>query len=267
MRLTLLKASLVLTAILSVVLTGGPAFGYAFSYYSGFGTSAFDENNNTSPITYPGVGALPSPGQLGEGGEGFDEEGLFVRFQDGKIYGALTNSFGSSAYSRLWNETYQTGHLFFGFNGAYDQFAIDLDDGNLYQVNTWGYIPDLPGTYHNNTTIRNAVGAFRMTDGLHIGTLTDFMMTHMTGYEGVLDGPDPLAPSGNSDTYVYEWRIDMSLLTAYLDDPVGSVKFHHTLACGNDLIEREAAIPEPGTLILFGSGLIGFGLYARRKKK
>jgi hypothetical protein len=266
MRLGSHKTILVLTTVLSVLLTAGPAFGFAYSYYSGFGASVFDANNNTSPINYPGVGYLPSPGNLGEGGEGFDEEGMFVELQSGRVFGALTNSFGSSAYSSMWHETYQTGHLFFGFNGVYDQFAIDLDEGTLYKVNAWDYIPDLPGTYYNNTAIRDAVGAFRMTDGVEIGSLSDFMMTHLTDYEGLVEGKAPLS-SGSADTYIYEWAIDMSLLMPYLNEQATSVTFHHTLACGNDLIERDAAIPEPATLILFGSGLIGFGLYHRRRKK
>ena len=263
----MLRTSLVLTTILSFTLIGGPAFGFAYSYYSGFGTSVFDENNNTSPINYPGIGYYPSPGQYGEGGEGFDEEGMFVEFNSAKIYGALSNSFGSSGYSTGWNQTYPAGHLFFGFNGAYDQFAIDLDDGTLHKVDQWRYILDIPGSYYNNTAIRNAVGAFRMTRGVQIATLSDFMMTHMTNYEGVVEGASPLVPSSVDDAYVYEWAIDMSLLTPYLTEQATTVKFHHTLGCGNDLIEREAAIPEPATLILFGSGLIGFGMYTRRRKK
>jgi len=250
---------------LGFVLAGGSAYAFSFSYYPEFGTSVFDANNNTSPINYPGVGYLPSPGSYAEGGENFDEEGLFLGYKNGSLYGALTNSFGAGAYSPSWQQTYATGHLFFGLNGAYDQFAINLADGKLYKVNAWENIQNIPGSYYSNATIRNKVGAFRMTSGVYIATLSDFMMTSLKNYEGVAEGPNPLAPSSNRDTYVYEWRIDMSLLSSYMSGPASKAKFHHTLGCGNDLIEREVAIPEPTTLILFGSGLLGFALYRRRR--
>jgi len=259
------KSTIVIALLLGLTLCTGSAFGFSFSYYPEFGSSIFDADNNTSPISYPVVGYLPSPGHLGSGGEAFDEEGLFVGEKNGVLYGALTNSFGASAYSTDWAQTYQTGHLFFGFNGAYDQYCIDLDNGNLYAVSAWSYISNIPGTYYNNTTIRNKIGAYRMSSGTLIGSLSNFMMTHLTNYEGIVEGGEPLSPFSNRDAYVYEWAIDMSLFNG---GTLSSVKFHHTMACGNDLIEREYnfnAIPEPATLILFGTGLLGFGIYRRRK--
>jgi len=257
------KAYLAIAVFLGIMLMSGSAYGFAFSYYPGFGSSVFDENNNTSPINYPGIGYYPAPGQYGTGGEGFDDEGLFLAFEDGSLYGALANSYGDAAYSipEYYDRYYPTGNLFFGFNGAYDQFAIDLADGKLYKVNAWEGILDLPGSYYNNLTIRNQAGAFRITDGVLIEQLADWKETFLPDYE-----PNPLFPSADRDTYVYEWRIDMSSLAAYLGEQATTATFHHTLACGNDLIERDVAIPEPATLILFGSGLLGFGLYRRRRK-
>lgn len=42
--------------------------------------------------------------------------------------------------------------------------------------------------------------------------------------------------------------------------------FHWTMTCGNDVIEGNAPIPEPGTLLLMGAGLMG-ALPWRRKRK
>ena len=95
-----------------------PASAFNFHYYD-FGDSPFDENNNWSPINYPGgIGNLPSPGTLGEGGEEFDLEGLKVAVDQDYVYIALTNSFGYSAYSTGWGRNYNLGDLFIGTNGG-----------------------------------------------------------------------------------------------------------------------------------------------------
>lgn len=46
--------------------------------------------------------------------------------------------------------------------------------------------------------------------------------------------------------------------------------FHWTMTCANDVIEGEiykAAIPEPGTMLLMGLGLVGIGAIGRRKQQ
>ena len=64
----------VLIASLAVILFSSQAFGFGYMLYDfGDQTTAFDHNNNYSPIYYPygdpEIGNLPSPGNLGEGGE------------------------------------------------------------------------------------------------------------------------------------------------------------------------------------------------------
>jgi hypothetical protein len=85
------------------------------------------------------------------------------------------------------------------------------------------------------------------------------MLTYSPGLETT-----PLLPDDtNGDTYIFEWRIDRSLLGW---DGVSSIFFHTTLGCGNDLIEYTyPGIPEPGTMILVGIGLVGAGIIVRRK--
>lgn len=50
----------------------------------------------------------------------------------------------------------------------------------------------------------------------------------------------------------------------YFADDVG---FHWTMQCGNDVVEGKASVPvpEPGTMTLLGTGLIGLAGYSRKR--
>jgi PEP-CTERM motif len=253
------RLSIFIIALLALGL-GNVAMGFSWTagYYN-HGPSPFDANNNASPISYPyGVGYLPSPGSINEGGEKFDLEGLFVAFDANYLYVALANSFGMSATSLSWGSTFYQGDIFFGYGGEKNTYAIDVSTGNFVSVDLWTYIERKPGSYYANSAICNRVGAYNVVFGDILGGANQ-SLTFWDGLESAPMTPDPTG----GDTYVFEWKIDRGLLGW---DGASDIFFHTTLGCGNDLIEYTyTGIPEPSTMILLGLGLFGAGLFARRK--
>lgn len=78
---------------------------------------------------------------------------------------------------------------------------------------------------------------------------------------------------GGAGAYIGAATYDLSstglIITFDTDKEVfaDDVGFHWTMQCGNDVIEGTAhvPVPEPGTMILLGSGLIGLAGYARKR--
>jgi len=247
---------ILVSALVIFLLAFSPTFAaFDWQLYD-FGDNPFDHNNNWSPVSYPsGIGELPSPGLLGEGGEKFDLEGFHFAVEGNTAHIALVNSFGYSAHSTGWNQDYNLGDIFFGFDGNSTQYAIDVSAGKLFSVDSYVGIPDKPGTYYDYTEIRNQVGAWEIGSGTDLGAI-DNTMNFWAGLE-----TNPL--QGNGDTYVWEFAFDISGLGGSAG--ASSISFHNILECGNDMInETYGMVPEPGTMLLIGLGLIGIGI--TRKK-
>ncbi len=260
--------------VLAAAIVSSPALAFSNYHYGdvfGQGSEIFDRNNNSSgyiggsAYNYPRVGPYPSPGD-----DRYDLEGLRVEDGGDHLYVAIANSFGYSAYSSRHNQSYRLGDLFMTTESG-DQYAIDIFDiantgtTSLYQVNgNTNPIQNVSGSYYGNNTVRNMIGAFEIdpagtaNGGAQSLGSVEFAKSFAAGYETDFGG----LKYANGDTYVWEFKIDKSLLGDF-----SSLDFQIALGCGNDFMrETYDAIPEPATVLLFSLGLAGAGLYRRRRK-
>ena len=146
-------------------------------------------------------------------------------------------------------------------NGEAWEFVLDTSDGNLYggafgisltQNEIVGPLLDPTGdfAYRNNQETRRSGG------GTVVGTGTV---------------ASTLAADGSIAFFTYDLLLaDLGITNP--NDPI-ALGFHWTMTCANDVMEtgiisdgggiRPSETPEPGTLLLLGMGLLGFGLRRR----
>jgi hypothetical protein len=170
------------------------------------------------------------------------------------------------------NSTWQSGDIFIDVTGdaKYGPPNTGTGGGNFIVKNTFGYDYALQLNFTNLTYT-----VFQLTPESTVKTVWFNANDESNPWRYVSGGTQIggtgtiLYWSGRSDSDVggllggshYALAVDVSFLSGV---PFTS---HFTYECGNDNLMGAAAVPEPATMFLLGSGLIGIGIFARWKFK
>jgi len=185
----------------------------------------------------------------GWGGQAFDAEYLFVK-QAGSVL-----SIGLQAGFDLVDgkytsgpRDYYAGDLALSFDGDAGNYEYAFDFG-LY---TQGYFGVYSGT--------NAEGFYSVeawSNDVYFTASNPFAMEAGSLISGAITNDSGLV----GDSYYRMVSFDL----AGID--LAGLDVHWTMSCGNDVVDGSAPVPEPATMVLLGSGLVGLAFYRRKLKK